>query len=51
MWELQGMLLYKSIEHIDQSAASDAVDDMLIPYVHLLRDARLNDEEARDLAA
>ena len=51
MWELQGILLYKSIEHIGQESRDEAADDVLVPYLHLIRDPRVNDEEARKLAA
>ena len=52
MWELQGILLYKSIEHLgDANLRHDADDDVLIPYAHLIRDPRVNDEEAKKLAA
>lgn len=52
MWELQGILLYRSIEHIgDAASRPDAADDVLIPYAHLIRDPRVNDEEAKKLAA
>ena len=51
MWELQGLLLYKSIEHPNETDRNDQADDVLIPYAHLLRDARLDPEEAKKRAA
>ncbi len=52
MWELQGILLYKSIEHIGKvEPRHEIADDVLIPYAHLIRDPRVNEEEARKLAA
>ena len=51
MWELQGLLLYKSIERPNENDRNDQPDDVLIPYAHLLRDPRLDPEEAKKLAA
>lgn len=51
MWELQGLLLYKSIERPNEIDRQAHRDDVLIPYAHLLRDARLDPEEAKKLAA
>lgn len=51
MWELQGILLYRSIEHRGEGESELPTEDVLIPYANLIRDPRLNDEEARKLAA
>ena len=51
MWELQGLLLYKSIERPSETDRNDRADDVLIPYAHLLRDPRVDPEEAKKLAA
>ncbi len=51
MWELQGILLYRSIEHIADDSRDESADEVLVPYLHLIRDPRLNDEEAKKLAA
>ncbi len=52
MWEMQGMLLYLAIEHVGKADRHEKVaEDMLIPYAHLIRDPRLNEEEAKQLAA
>jgi hypothetical protein len=53
MWELQGMLLYRSIEHLDHK--DDRRDGIRegdqLPYENLIRDPRRNPEEAKKLAA
>ena len=52
MWDLQGFLLYRSIEHRNEIRPDRIRDeDALIPYAHLLRDPRLDPEEAKKLAA
>jgi hypothetical protein len=54
MWHLQGMLLYRSIEHRmeERNARRDRVeDDFLNPYASLSRDPRVNPEEAKKIAA
>ena len=52
MWDLQGFLLYRSIEHRNETRPDRIHDsDHLIPYAHLLRDPRLDPEEAKKLAA
>jgi len=54
MWELQGILLYRAIEHRnrrnDDRRDGIRVEDQL-PYEHLIRDPRLNPEEAKKIAA
>ena len=53
MWELQGMLLYRSIEH--RSRHNDRRDGIReedqLPYENLIRDPRHNPEEAKKIAA
>jgi hypothetical protein len=54
MWDLQGILLYRSIEHRDEARRQQADrvrDDALIPYAHLLSDPRFDTEEAKKIAA
>lgn len=53
MWELQGMLLYRSIEHRNR-ANNDRRDgireDDFSPYVEFVRDPLTNPEEAKRIA-
>ena len=53
MWELQGMLLYRSIEH--RNRRNDRRDGIRetdqLPYENLIRDPRVNPEEAKKIAA
>ena len=53
MWDLQGILLYRSIEHRNERRAQLELipDDVLIPYANLLRDPRVDPEEAKKIAA
>ena len=53
MWDLQGILLYRSIEHRNERHDHLAFvpDDVLVPYANLLRDPRIDPEEAKKLAA
>ncbi len=54
MWELQGILLYQSIEHRNRARAAkrEGLDpETLVPYADLLRDPRVNPEEAKKIAA
>lgn len=54
MWDLQGFLLYKSIERRnerDQTGREQLRDDMLIPYARRIRDPRVDPEEAKKIAA
>jgi len=53
MWHLQGMLLYRSIEHRmeEQSRRARVEDEFLNPYLDLHRDPRVNPEEAKKIAA
>ena len=52
MWELQGMLLYRSIEHRNRrSDRRDGIrEDAGLPYENLIRDPRVNPEEAKKIA-
>lgn len=43
MWELQGILLYLSIDYRREAEPEVPSEDVLVPYAHLLRDTRLND--------
>ncbi len=53
MWDLQGILLYKSIEHRNERRTQPALipDDVLVPYAPLLRDPRIDPEAAKKSAA
>ena len=53
MWDMQGLLLYLSIEHRNERTARERVreDEMFIPYAHLLHDPLVDPEEAKKLAA
>ena len=52
MWDLQGFLLYRSIEHRNESRHDRVRDDgMLIPYADRLHDPRVDPEEAKKIAA
>jgi len=54
MWDLQGILLYRSIEHRNETRRQqyDSIrDEALIPYAHLIRDPRFDPEEAKKIAA
>jgi hypothetical protein len=54
MWELQGMLLYRSIEHRNRAKADrrDGIrEEDLTPYADFIRDPRVNPEEAKKIAA
>jgi hypothetical protein len=53
MWELQGMLLYRSIEHRNRrNDRRDGIrEDAQLPYENLIRDPRVNPEEAKKIAA
>ena len=53
MWDLQGILLYRSIEHRNEQRSQTALipDDVLIPYADLLRNPRIDPEEAKKIAA
>ncbi len=51
MWELQGILLYLSIKYRGDIEPRIPSEDVFVPYAHLLRDARLKDEEESPLAA
>ena len=54
MWELQGMLLYRSIELRDRrrNERRDGIrEEDQLPYENLIRDPRLNPEEAKKIAA
>lgn len=53
MWQLQGMLLYRSIEHrMEERTRRERVEeDFLNPYANLSRDPRVNPEEAKKIAA
>ena len=54
MWDLQGILLYRSIEHRNEARRQqpDRVrDEALIPYAHLISDPRFDTEEAKKIAA
>jgi hypothetical protein len=54
MWHLQGILLYRSIEHRNEASAhrnipgAEAFDDV---YDRIIRDPRVDPEEAIRLAA
>ncbi len=53
MWHLQGMLLYRSIEHrMEEQNRRDRVEhEFLNPYADLHRDPRVNPEEAKKIAS
>jgi len=54
MWHLQGMLLYRSIEHRNEerSTRRDPLEDALLtPYIDTLLDPRVNPELAKKIAA
>ena len=54
MWDLQGILLYRSIEHRNETRLqqSDRIGDQAFsPYAHLIRDPRVDTEEAKKMAA
>ena len=53
MWHLQGILLYRSIEHRNEHRSDlDRIRDAdLIPYAHLIHDPRVDPEEAKKIAA
>lgn len=51
MWELQGLLLYKSIERRNEIDRTSRMPEAFDPYADLLRDPRLDPEEAKKLAA
>lgn len=54
MWDLQGILLYRSIEHRNETRRQQADptrDDALIPYRHLIGDPRFDTEAAKKIAA
>jgi hypothetical protein len=52
MWDLQGILLYRSIEHrleFRRELRDRIRED--VPYAHLLRDPRFDTEAAKKIAA
>ena len=51
MWDLQGILLYRAIEHRNETRHTERTDDALIPYAHLIRDPRIDPEAAKKIAA
>lgn len=52
MWQLQGALLYQSIEHRNEIEPDVRVrEEDLVPYAHLLDDPRRDVEEAKKIAA
>jgi hypothetical protein len=52
VWDLQGILLYRAIEHRNERQHSERPrDDVLIPYAHLIHDPRIDPEEAKKIAA
>jgi hypothetical protein len=53
MWHLQGMLLYRSIEHRNEGWDQPRVriEEDYTPYGEILRDPRLNPEAAKKIAA
>jgi hypothetical protein len=54
MWHLQGMLLYRSIEHRNEERdhRPDLMEDSFLnPYADTFRDPRVNPEEAKKIAA
>jgi hypothetical protein len=53
MWHLQGILLYRSIEHRNETSRQhDGVrDELMTSYEYLIRDPRVNPEAAKKIAA
>lgn len=55
MWDLQGFLLYRSIERrgeTDSTTPRDGIREAdLIPYADIIRDPRINPEEAKKIAS
>jgi hypothetical protein len=50
VWDLQGILLYRAIEHRNEKRHVERIHDEH-PYAHLIRDPRVNPEEAKKIAA
>ena len=53
MWDLKGILLYRSIEHRNEGWGKPRVriEEDFGPYRDMLRDPRMNPEEAKKIAA
>lgn len=53
MWHLRSMLLYREIEHRNEKWGRQAKigDEFLTPYEAIIRDPRVNPEEANKIAA
>lgn len=53
MWDLQGYLLYKSIEHRNdrQPSHRDGIDDIITAYDRRIHDPRVDIEAAKKIAA
>jgi hypothetical protein len=53
MWDLKGMLLYRSIEHRNEGFNQPQlrIEEDFTPYGEIIRDPRVNPEAAKKIAA